>query len=304
MKTSLIGLAVALCSTGVYAYSDAAIAGAEGLSVFDKRFESRKQNTNLGVVEYQRSEFTPAAVLDLSLDEPVIVVEETETEKRYREVLAELEQNRMKLDLARADAERVIESAHAEVVQKADERVRLLESQRNSIERQLADIKAQEQRISEALEMNVAAMANVQLMEEEGAMQVAMIQQQSQQILMMAESSAVAIESAAKNRVALERIDPTVVLNEPVEAEFESATIEEISRGLMPEGWRVTVEFNNRPELAERRYQFISTDPRDLALRKLTTSVRDAKLRFAYFWDLKDAQGNPAPLLLITDRSK
>lgn len=304
MKISLIGLAVALCSTGVYAYTDAAIAGAEGLSVFDKRYEQKKQKTNLGVVDYQQSNFTPSAVIDLSLDEPVIVVQETETERRYKEVLAELEENRIKLDMARQDAVRVVQTAHADVMQKADEKVRLLESQRKSIEQQLAEIRAQEKRISDALAMNAEAMTEAQRIEMEGALQVAKIEEQSQQILMMAESSARVIESAAKNRVALERIDPTVVLNEPVKAEFEAATLEEIARGLMPEGWRVKVEFDVRPELADRRYQFISTDPRDLALRKLTASVRDAKVRFAYFWDLKDAQDNPSPLLLITDRSR
>ncbi len=92
--------------------------------------------------------------------------------------------------------------------------------------------------------------------------------------------------------------------DEPVKAEYQSATMEEIARGMMPAGWRVEVEFSNRPELADRRYQFISTDPRDLALRKLTSSVRDARVRFAYFWDLTDANGNPAPMLLITDRDK
>jgi len=38
-----------------------------------------------------------------------------------------------------------------------------------------------------------------------------------------------------------------------------------------------------------------------LALRQLTASVRDARVRFKYFWDLKDAQGNPSPMILLSD---
>ncbi|MDQ2510444.1 hypothetical protein RBJ06_06890, partial [Pseudomonas aeruginosa] len=60
--------------------------------------------------------------------------------------------------------------------------------------------------------------------------------------------------------------------------------------------------FYNKPELETRRYEFISTDARDIALRKLTASVRDARVRYQYFWDLTDEQGNPSPMILITDR--
>lgn len=311
MKKTLIGLAVAFSVTNAFAYSDAMMARSEGLSVFDKMYEAGKAQSVSGPVSFQQTKEAPAAVIDLSLDNPVISVEETETERRYREVLAELEQNRVKLDAARVDAERKVEAAHAQVKAKADERVVVLESQRRSIEeqfaavrQQMASIRAQEKKIHHALSLNEAALAGVAQMEQEGAVEVARIKEESQQILMMAESSAVAIETAAKKRVVLERIDPTVVINERVRAEYQAATIEEIARGLMPEGWRVQVEFHNRPDIAERRYQFISTDPRDLALRKLTGSVRDANVRFAYFWDLTDAGGNPEPLLLITDRAK
>lgn len=304
MKKTLVGLAVALSVANAHAYSDAAMASAEGLSVFDRVYEAGKAQSVTGSVEYHKTQPAPAAVIDLSLDAPVISVEETETERRYREVLSDLELNKAKLEAARVDAERVVENAQAEVIAKANERVGILEQQRASIQGQLDQIKEQERRINQALELNESAMAEASQLKAEGANHVAMIKQESQQILMMAESSAVAIESAAKKRVQLERIDPTVVLNEPVKAEYQSATMEEIARGLMPAGWRVQVEFSNRPELADRRYQFISTDPRDLALRKLTTSVRDSRIRFAYFWDLTDANGNPAPMLLITDRDK
>lgn len=304
MKKTLIGLAIALTVANAHAYSDAAMASTEGLSVFDRVYEAGKAQSVTGTVKFQQTQPTPAAVIDLSLDAPVISVEETATERKYRDVLADLDKNRVLLDAARAEAERVIQSAHAEVLAKANQRVNLLESQRTSIEGQLAQIKKQEVRINQALALNDSAMIEASMMKSEGANQVALIKQESQQILMMAESSAVAIETAAKKRIQMERIDPTVVLNEPVKAEYQSATMEEIASGMMPQGWRIQVEFSNRPELAERRYQFISTDPRDLALRKLTASVRDARVRFAYFWDLTDSNGNPAPMLLITDRAQ
>lgn len=304
MKKTLIGLAIALTAANAHAYSDAAMASTEGLSVFDRVYEAGKAQSVTGTVKFQQTQPTPAAVIDLSLDAPVVSVEETATERKYRDVLADLDKNRVRLDAARAEAERVVQSAHAEVLAKANQRVNLLESQRTSIEGQLAQIKKQEVRINQALALNDSAMVEASMMKTEGANQVSLIKQESQQILMMAESSAVAIETAAKKRVQMERIDPTVVLNEPVKAEYQSATMEEIASGMMPQGWRIQVEFSNRPELAERRYQFISTDPRDLALRKLTASVRDARVRFAYFWDLTDSNGNPAPMLLITDRAK
>lgn len=306
MKKTLIGLAVALTVANAHAtaYSDAAMASSEGLSVFDRVYEAGKAQSVTGTVKFQKTLPTPAAVIDLSLDAPVVSVEETATERKYRDVLADLEKNRVRLDSARAEAERVVQSAHAEVLAKANERVNILEAQRNSIQGQLAQIKEQETRINKALALNDSAMAEASKMKVDGANQVALIKQESKQILMMAENSAVAIETAAKKRVQMERIDPTVVLNEPVKAEYQSATMEEIARGMMPQGWRIQVEFSSRPELADRRYQFISTDPRDLALRKLTASVRDARVRFAYFWDLTDSNGNPAPMLLITDRAK
>jgi len=304
VKRTLIGLAVVLSVVNANAYSDNAIASPEGLSVFDRVYEAGKAQSVTGNVKYTTSAPAQAAVIDLSLDSPVISVEETATERRYREVAVELEQNRIKLDKARLDAERVVKNAHAVVLAKSAKRVSILEDQNSAIKSQLAQIKQQEKLVNEAMVSNQRAMAEAWQLKEEGVNQVAMIKQESQQILMMAENSAVVIESAAKNRVQLERIDPTVVLNEPVKAEYKSATLEQIARGLMPQGWRIQIDFSTRPELVERRYQFISTDPRDLALRKLTSSVRDARVRFAYFWDLTDANGNPAPMLLITDRAK
>jgi hypothetical protein len=80
------------------------------------------------------------------------------------------------------------------------------------------------------------------------------------------------------------------------------ATLEEIVRGLMPVGWRVKTDFITKPELLTRRYDYVTTDARDVAVRKLTSSIRDARVRFQYFWDLTDSAGNPAPMIILTDR--
>jgi hypothetical protein len=218
VKRTLIGLAVFLSVATAHAYSDASIASPEGLSVFDRVYEAGKAQSVTGNVKYTTSEPAQAAVIDLSLDSPVISVEETATERRYREVAVELEQSRIKLDKARSDAERIVANAHAVVLAKSAKRVSILEDQNSVIKIQLAQIKEQEKLVNEAMVSNQQAMAEASQLKDEGVNQVALIKQESQQILMMAESSAVAIESAAKNRVQLERIDPTVVLNESVKA--------------------------------------------------------------------------------------
>lgn len=305
MKKTLIGLAVALCVANAHAYNDAGMASPEGLSVFDRVYEAGKPQSVSGNVKFQKTEPAPSAVIDLSLDAPVITVEETATERQYKAVLADLEKNRIKFDEARANAERVVTSAQANIVATANQRQASLELQRVSIEAQLKVIRDHEKKVADALALNKSSLDETSRMKDDGANQVARVKQESKQILMMAENSAVAIETAAKKRVQLERIDPVVVLNEAVNVEYQSATMEQIAIGIMPTGWRVQVEFSQRPELAERSYQFISTDPRDLALRKLTGSVRDTRVRFAYFWDLTDpATGKPSPMLLITDRAK
>lgn len=306
MKKSLIGLAVVIASQAANAaYSDNLMARSEVLSPFDRVYEAgQAQKINEPVDYLQTKHVSGGALIDLSVDDPVISVQETETERRFRNTLAELEQHRLKLDADRAEAERKLENAHATAVDAGNRRVESLvaqqaeiESQRKAIELQQASIREQESKVLNAL-------AEADRMKAEQLVDIGQLRQDSEQILMMAETSAEVIETSARQRVTLERVDPSVVLNEPVKAEYQASTIKEIVTGLMPVGWRVKTDFGNRPELENRRYEFVSTDSRDLALRKLTGSVRDAKVRFAYFWDLTDENGNPSPMILITDRSK
>jgi len=310
VKKSILALAVLIASQTAFAgYSDNYLASSEGLSPFDRAYEAGQAQKMNEPVDYRVSKVASGALLDLSIDDPVISVKETETERRYRNNLVELEIIRQVLDQARKDAVAKMESTQASVNQAAELRVKSLvaqqahiEEQQRSIESQRAAIRAQEQAVSQALEKNKLAMAEADQLKQQQLVDLNKVKAESDHVLMMAETSAEVIETQAKTRVTLERVDPTVVLNEAVKVEYEGATLDQIVQGIMPIGWRVKTDFTVRPELKTRRYEFISTEPRDLALRRLTGSIRDAKVRFAYFWDLQDEKGNPAPMILLTDR--
>lgn len=310
MKKCILALAVLIASQTAFAgYSDNYLASSEGLSPFDRAYEAGQAQKMSEPVDYRQSKIAPGALLDLSIDDPVISVKETETERRYRNNLVELEKNRKDLEQARKDAVAKMESTQASVNQAAELRVKSLvaqqahiEEQQKLIESQRAAIHAQEQAVQQALEKNKTALAEADQLKKQQLVDLKKVKAESDHVLMMAETSAEVIETQAKTRVTLERVDPTVVLNESVKVEYEGATLDEIVRGIMPIGWRVKTDFTVRPELKTRRYEFISTEPRDLALRRLTGSIRDAKVRFAYFWDLQDEKGNPAPMILLTDR--
>ena len=292
MKHALSILALMIGCQAAYAsnsaYNDSALARNQALSPFDRSYEAgRAQNINQPV-DYQQTKPANGLQLDLSVDDPVISVQETETERKYRQTLADLEANQKSLVNARKETERQLEAAKATAEATAAKR--------------RDDLLAQQAEIQRALELNRQAQHQAERVKYEQVADIANIKAQSDQLLMLAENNAEVIESAAHKRVILERIDPTVVMNEPVTAEYQAATIKEIVSGIMPTGWRVETDFNRKPELEIRRYQFVSTDARDLALRHLTASVRDAKVRYQYFWDLKDAQGNPSPMILLTDR--
>lgn len=288
MKNGLLLLALMVgAQTAIAgAYSDAALSGAHAMSPFDRSYEAGRAQSINQPVDYQRTK--PAALqIDLSADDPTISVEETETERVYRQTLAELERSQRDLHQAHQRTE--------EQLRVATENAELSEQARRQ------NLLAQRAELEHALRLNEQARREVERVKQEQIADIAQMKAQSEQLLMLAESKAEVIESSAHKRVILERIDPTVVMNGTVSVEYEAATIKEIVTGMMPVGWRVEVDFRKHPQLLSRRYQFISTDPRDLALRQLTASVRDARVRFKYFWDLKDAQGNPSPMILLSD---
>lgn len=294
MKNALSILALMIGAQSAFAgagtYSDASLASSgQAMSPFDRSYEAgRAQNINQPV-DYQQTK--PAALqIDLSTDDPVISVEETETERTYRQTLEDLERSRLALTNARAQTEQQLQAAK--------------ETAESAARKRQQDLLAQRAEIEQALTLNVQAQQQAERVKLEQVADIASIKAQSDQLLMLAESNAEVIESSAHKRVILERIDPTVVMNGTVSVEYEGATLKEIVVGIMPKGWRVETDFRKHPELLTRRYQFISTDPRDLALRQLTGSVRDARVRFKYFWDLKDGQGNPNPMILLSDSNE
>lgn len=310
MKKCILALAVLIASQSVSAaYSDRMLESNEGLSPFDRAYEAGQAQKMSEPVDYRESKVASGALLDLSVDDPVISVKETETERRFRNTLVELEQSRKNLELERKKAMAQMESTQASVTKSAELRAQSLvaqqsriEEQRKHIEEQRAAIRAQEQAVQQALEKNKSALAEADQLKHQQLVDLKKVKAESDHVLMMAENSAVVIETAAKARVTLERVDPTVVLNEQVKVEYQGATLKEIVTGIMPLGWRVKTDFSVKPELETRRYEFISTESRDIALRGLTKTIRDAKVRFAYFWDLQDENGNPAPMILLTDR--
>lgn len=291
MKHALSIMALLISSQSVFAasaYSDSALARNQAMSPFDRSFEAgRAQNINQPV-DYQQTKPNKGLQIDLSIDDPVASIKETDTERTYRKTLQELDQSKQQLTAARAETERQLTAAKQTAVSAAAKR--------------REDLIAQQSEIQRALELNRQAQAQAERVKVEQVADIATIKAHSDQLLMLAENNAEVIESAAHKRVILERIDPTKVLNEPVTVEYQGATIKEIVTGIMPVGWRVTTDFAKRPELETRRYQFISTESRDVALRGLTGEIRDARVRFKYFWDLKDPQGNPEPMILLTDR--
>lgn len=92
-------------------------------------------------------------------------------------------------------------------------------------------------------------------------------------------------------------LDPDFVRNQEVNVEIPAGTIEEIARQMMPRGWRVRLSSSDE-DLKTSRFEFISSDPRDIALRKL---LRGTGLGFKYFFDLKSPTGMASPLLVISE---
>lgn len=292
MKHALSILALMIGCQSVFAangYSDSALARNQAMSPFDRSFEAgRAQNINQPV-DYQQTKPNKGLQIDLSIDDPVASVKETDTERTYRQTLQQLDQSRQQLTAARAETERQLQAAKDTAVTAAAQR--------------RADLVAQQAEIQRALDLNRQAQAQAERVKVEQVADIASIKAHSDQLLMLAENNAEVIESAAHKRVILERIDPTFVLNEQVSVQYQGATLKEIVIGIMPAGWDVQTDFTKRRELETRRYQFISTESRDVALRALTSEIRDARVRFKYFWDFKDPQGNPAPMILLTDRT-
>ncbi|MBL4869223.1 MAG: hypothetical protein JKY67_22910 [Pseudomonadales bacterium] len=118
-------------------------------------------------------------------------------------------------------------------------------------------------------------------------------------IVMAAELEAKQLKANAKIVSMQSNLDPLKVKNEIVAVELQSATIEEIANALMPMGWRVMVDVSD-DGIKSRRFQFVTTKPRDQALAIL---VKTLGLKYQYFFDLADEEGVPTPLLVISEKN-
>lgn len=92
-------------------------------------------------------------------------------------------------------------------------------------------------------------------------------------------------------------LDPDFVRNQEVSIDMPGATIEEIAQRLMPRGWRVRLSTSD-PDVHSSKYEFVSSDAREVALRKLLIGTG---LGYKMFFNLKDEHGNPSPLLVISE---
>lgn len=83
MKKCLVGLfAIGLCAQAVAAgYDDSVLSRSGQLSPFDRAYEAGRAQSVTQPADYVKSQESPAAVIDLSRDDPLSSIEETETEK-------------------------------------------------------------------------------------------------------------------------------------------------------------------------------------------------------------------------------
>jgi hypothetical protein len=104
--------------------------------------------------------------------------------------------------------------------------------------------------------------------------------------------------------LAKQTIIPAKVMNEQISVTATNenvGTLKEITKMIMPSSWIVNESYKEGSKLHTQRFEFMTTDRRDSALRSLYSGVETDKVRFKYFWDLVDKDGYPAPVILITD---
>lgn len=93
-------------------------------------------------------------------------------------------------------------------------------------------------------------------------------------------------------------VSPLVVKNAAVAVEIAAGTLEEIAIAIMPEGWRILVDVKD-PKVKERRFQYVTTKSREQALSDLLNSIG---MNHQYFFELVNDEGEPSPLLVISQR--
>ena len=130
---------------------------------------------------------------------------------------------------------------------------------------------------------------------------VANAQQVAEDIVRLAKEDAAKIVAAAEElarKTTSTTLNPSTVKNAKVAVEINAGTIEEIATSIMPEGWRILLDVKNQ-DIRERRFQYVSTKSREQALSDLLNSIN---MSHQYFFELRDTNGEPSPLLVISQR--
>lgn len=127
--------------------------------------------------------------------------------------------------------------------------------------------------------------------------------QEAKQVIQDAQSEAEAIIRAAYEQAREIRTDsegadftPLEVQNAKVSIEINAGTLQEIVTAIMPSHWRVMVDSDDA-NLNNRRFQFVSTRTREQSLNDLLLPLG---LKHQYFFDLKDGNGDPSPMLIVS----
>lgn len=121
-------------------------------------------------------------------------------------------------------------------------------------------------------------------------------QQQADAIVRNARQQANTIREMAV--IESDELGPLAFQNQKISVEVSAGKLKDILATILPPHWRVLVDSQDI-KLQERRFQFVSTRTREQSLNDL---LKPIGLKHQYFFDLKDEQGKPSPLLIVSKR--
>ncbi|MDX1693086.1 MAG: hypothetical protein R3208_04935 [Ketobacteraceae bacterium] len=128
---------------------------------------------------------------------------------------------------------------------------------------------------------------------EEAKLAILDAEKKAEEIIRAAREEASALKSGSHQEDVL---SPLLIQNTSVSIEMKAGTLQEIVTAIMPEGWRVLVDVKDEA-VRNRRFQFVSTRTREQALNDL---LKPIGMKHQYFFDLKNGQGEPSPLLVVS----
>jgi hypothetical protein len=123
-------------------------------------------------------------------------------------------------------------------------------------------------------------------------------EQLAAQIVEAARLESAKIKSTAQAKVNAVPLTLDDVKSQWISVEIRDRPLQATLLRMLPNGWRVMIEME-ASVLRDQRIDFISQKKRDEAISDLTRSLG---LEYQYFYQLTDNQGNPSPLLVVTER--